>query len=364
MWTGEIAYDARASEGRAAMSRTSIAATETAATSSSGVARRLLGALALSGALVLSCTPRETPGSVATGEPGASAIAEAPGGGALPATPATLVPAPLRGVSVLTLRLERLPALTSGHYEAWALLDNDRVSAGKFNVGRDGELVALGGAPIAAFPLTRDIIEARRVLVSIEPEGDRDATPSDLLVLEGSVVNGRAVLGFPISTTGFGGSAILASPTDDNPGNETAGAWFAAPETRGPTLSLAAPPAGWVYEGWIRTQDRLFTVGRFTRGQGADSAVLTSGPRPGFDTPGEDLLERLGAPLAPINLADGNSAIEVSLEPDRAGQDPTGAGMFTAPVLRAQIPAGTAPGQAIPLEADPGQLPSGVATLG
>lgn len=346
----EIAYDARGSEGRITMSRTAFAVA-----SSTRVA-----ALALLCALTLACTPRAEPGRVATGESTTGATAEAND----VAAPATLVPAPVRGVSVLTLRVERLPSLTSGHYEAWALLDNERVSVGKFNVVREGQLASPNGVPIAAFPLTRDIIEARRILVSVEPEGDRDTTPSGPLVLEGTVVGGRAILSFPISTTGFGGSAILATPTDENPNNETAGAWFAAPDSRGPTLSLAAPPPGWVYEGWIRTQERLFTMGRFTRGQGADSAVLTSGPRAGFDTPGEDLLERLGAPLAPINLADGNSTIEVSLEPDRAGQDPTGAGMFTAPVLRAQVPAGAAPSQAIPLEADPGQLPGGVATLG
>lgn len=334
--------------------------------SSARVPRLMCAGFLLFCAFTLACTPRAVPGKV-EGTPAGGAATALPSAetpaveGALPAT---LVPQPVRGVSVLALRVEHLPPLTGSHYEVWAVLGEQAVSAGTFNIVNEG-LVSRSGVPLTAFPLTRDIVEAQRVFVSIEADDDGDSAPSDLVVVSGQVVNGRAMLAFPASTSGLAGGVLLATPTDDDPNNETAGAWFVASGDRAPSLTLAAPPPGWVYEGWIRTQDRLFTVGRFTRGQGPDSAVLTSGPRPGFDAPGEDLLERLGAPLTtPVNLADGSSTVEISLEPDRRGQDPTGPGMFTAPILRARIPSGAAPLQGIPLEVDTSLLPSGVATLG
>ncbi len=172
------------------------------------------------------------------------------------------------------------------------------------------------------------------------------------------------MLAFPPNTAPLAGSVVLATPTDDNAANETAGAWLATPDGR-PALTASAPPRGWVYEGWIGTQDLRFTMGRFTGATGPDSARPTSGPRPGLDVPGEDLVDRLPPTLrGPVNLADGASTIEVSLEPDRDGQDPTGPGTFGAPVLRARIPAGGGPLQPVPFEVDTTQLPAGVATIG
>jgi len=64
-------------------------------------------------------------------------------------------------------------------------------------------------------------------------------------------------LRFPIDVREVAGSFILATPTDDNPANETSGVWFLNPAGGpGQSLRLPQPPAGWVFEGWGVTQAR------------------------------------------------------------------------------------------------------------
>jgi hypothetical protein len=270
---------------------------------------------------------------------------------------------PLRGVSVLTLELRGLPALASGHYEGWALFANDRISTGKFNVAVNGGLTALNGSPVEAFPLTRDIVSAERIAVTIEPEGDREPGPS-LTILEGPLTGGRAQLAFSVPVANLGGSVTLMTPSDNNPGNELSGAWFLEPGTLAGSLALPELPPGWVFEGWVGTQGLTFSMGRFTQASAPDMAAPYSGAqRP--SAPGEDFIERLPATLAePINLADGASSVAITIEPDLGGTDPTGAGPSSILVLHLRIPEGAPWGQALPLEFDPVVVPSGVASVG
>lgn len=272
---------------------------------------------------------------------------------------------PIRGVSVLTLQLEGVRPLPTGHYEGWAIFANERISTGKFNVNADGALQSITGAAILAFPLTRDIATAERIVITIEPEGDRDSVPSGVVFLEGALARGRAQLVFPLVREPLAGAVTMMTPTDGDSSNEAAGAWFYDARTRDSTLRLPDLPPGWVFEGWVGTQGLTFSMGRFTRAVGGDAAASFSGTRPGLPTPGEDLVARLpGAVRPPINLADGASTIAISLEPDIAGQDPTGPAPSGLILLRLPVPRGTLARTLLPLEVDPGPPPSGVATVG
>jgi hypothetical protein len=279
---------------------------------------------------------------------------------ALAAALVVLVPANASansGRNPLLLGAKDLPRLSGAQYEGWVVKGDRKLSAGVFNVReRPHRQLVLLRSPI-------DPARADMIVVTIEPIPDPDPGPSTVAILAGQPHRHSAALRFPIDVRGVAGSFILATPTDDNPANETSGVWFLDPAGGpGPSLTLPEPPAGWVFEGWGVTQGTPLTTGRFTSVTGADLASPFSGPNPGPPFPGEDFLTGLPAGVvAPVNLADGGSMVVITIEPDIGGQDPTGAGPFSIKPLVAAVTAGASPGASLPLRRDLSTVPQAIA---
>lgn len=217
--------------------------------------------------------------------------------------------------------VSNFPTLTNGvHYEGWAVIDGAPVSTGKFNVV-DGKTVSLDGDEIKGFHIEEDLAAATTIIVTIEPEGDTDAIPSDTHFVAGDVdsdgkseltIDHPAALGTDFSDAT--GQFILATPSNGNETDELSGVWFLDPS--GPSASLTLPtlPAGWTYEGWAVIDDVPVSTGTFLTAEGADSGEPFggSGDTPPF--PGEDFL--LNAPdglTFPTHLRE--LPIVISLEP-------------------------------------------------
>jgi len=257
----------------------------------------------------------------------------------------------------LLIGAKDLPRLSGALYEGWVIKGDRKLSAGVFNVRErpHRQLVVLR-API-------DPARADMIVVTIEPVPDPDPAPSTVAILAGKPHRHIAALRFPIDLRGAAGSFILATPTDDDPANGTAGVWFLDPAGGpGPSLRLPQPPAGWVFEGWGVTQNTPLTTGRFTSVTGSDLASPFSGPNPGPPFPGEDFLTGLPAGVAPpVNLADGSSMVVITVEPDIGGQDPTGPGPFSIKPLVGAVPGGASPGTSVPLSRDLSTIPQAIA---
>jgi hypothetical protein len=230
-------------------------------------------------------------------------------------------------VAELTLDVTGFPELANGaHYENWAIIDGEAVSAGKFNVV-DGVIVDLDGASISGFPLA-GLDAATTIVVTIEPAGDSDAVPSDTHFVAGDVVDGSAELtiehpaAIGSDFADAEGTVLLATPTNGDGTDELSGIWFLA--LPGPTASLDLPelPAGWTYEGWAVIDGIPVTSGTFLDTAAADDAAPFSGPETGPPFPGEDFL--VNAPegvTLPTDL--GGATIVVSVEPfPDDGQEP------------------------------------------
>lgn len=219
------------------------------------------------------------------------------------------------------------PLANGYHYEGWAIIDGEAVSTGKFNVNDSGELVDLGEAAsaIAEFTTGIDLSEATEIVVTIEPPGDTDATPSNVKYLAGEVqgdaflsadltVNHTAVLGDDY--TGASGTFILATPTDDDESNETNGIWFInlSAGVPGPGLQLPGLPEGFEYQGWLILDSIPVSTGKFGDPAAADSGNPYSGPKPGNPFPGEDFLQNAPDGLTfPTDIL--GSGVVISIEP-------------------------------------------------
>ena len=202
--------------------------------------------------------------------------------------PAAAAKKPVRYPVELTAM--NLAPIEGSFYELWIVEGDDKHSGGSFNVAADGSLVDGFGRP-ARFSSPIKPKRADAIVVTIEPLPDPDPGPSGIAILAGSPMKRGAELAFPIDLTGAAGSFILATPTDADATNETAGVWFLDPAA-GPGASLDLPtlPSGWVFEGWGVTQGLPLTTGKFTSVSGADLSSPFSGPNPGPPFPGEDFL--------------------------------------------------------------------------
>jgi hypothetical protein len=257
----------------------------------------------------------------------------------------------------LLIAAKDLPRLSGAQYEAWVVKGEQKLSAGVFNVPERRRQVVLLRAPT-------DPAQADMIVVTVEPVPDPDPAPSVVAILAGEPRGKHlAALRFPIDLRTVAGSFILATPTDDDPANETAGVWFLDPDAGpGPSLRLPQPPAGWVFEGWGVTQDSPLTTGRFSSVTGPDLASPFSGPNPGPPFPGEDFLGGLPAGVdPPVDLADGRSMVVITVEPDIGGQDPTGDGPFSIKPLTGAVPQDASPGTSLPLDRDLSTVPKAIA---
>lgn len=278
------------------------------------------------------------------------------------AAPATA--AHLRRPFEIKLQPMGLESLEDGFYELWVVFGRHKISAGAFNVDDEGAPVDGFGHP-ARFHSPRDPAGADSLVVTIEPLPDPDPGPSGVAVLTGRPRRHTAKLSFPADLSSASGSFILATPTDDDTANETAGIWFLEPGAApAPSLELPALADGWVWEGWGVTQSTPLSTGRFTSATGPDQSAAFSGPLPGPPFPGEDFVANLPPSVTPpVDLADGSSAVVVTVEPDIGGVDPTGPGPFSIKPLVRAVPAGAAAHQSIILNLDLTTVPMAVAAF-
>ena len=269
----------------------------------------------------------------------------------------------LRRAYQIRLRPTGLEHLDDGFYELWAVHGERKISAGSFNVDDDGMLVD-GFGHRALFYSNRNPARAEALVVTIEPSPDPDPAPSGVVVLSGDPRTDSTRLRFSVDLTTVAGSFILATPTDDDSGNETAGVWFLDPEPApAPSLQLPELPEGWVWEGWGVTQGDALTSGRFTSVAGPDGSSEFSGPLPGPPFPGEDFLANLpGTVTSPVDLADGESMVVLTIEPDLDGSDPTGSGPFSIKPLVRAVPADAADHTSIELMRDLSTVPKATAS--
>ncbi len=265
--------------------------------------------------------------------------------------------------SRLRLDLDGLEPLASGHYEGWAIFGDDKLSTGKFNLADDGSKLTLSGEAIDLFETGVDLAGADAIVITIEAEDDIDDVPSGIVVLAGDLAGATASLAFPTNFSTIAGGYILATPTDDDSTNDTAGVWFLIPGGT-PALTLPALPDGWVYEGWGVTQGTPLTTGRFLEASGTDFAAPFSGPNSGPPFPGEDFVTNLPDAIAPpVDLADGASTIVLSVEPDLDGADPTGDAPFSIKPLVGPVAAGLADHTLADMDQNLATVPTGLATI-
>ena len=258
--------------------------------------------------------------------------------------------------SSVRLTVKNLPALKGATYELWVIEGKQKLSGGKFNVAANGKVAGRLSSSI-------DPAGADMLAVTIEPKGDRNKVPSGTVILAGKPSSTGARLSFPINLSRIAGTYLLATPTDDDDSNETAGIWFLTPAMKA-SLNVPTAPAGWAWEGWGVTQETPLTSGRFSKPTGADRSAPFSGPKGGPPFPGEDFVQRLpGGVSAPVDLADGSSMVVLTLEPDLRGKDPTGPGPFSIKPLVAKVAAGAKDHQSFRLQRDLSGLPSGSASF-
>ena len=256
----------------------------------------------------------------------------------------------------LRLAAKNLQPLTGARYEVWVVYGSKKLSTGTFSIASDGQISGRLASP-------RDPAKADAIVVTIEPRPDRDRGPSGIVVLSGKPRAGGTALSFPQSLRGISGTYLLATPTDEDGTNETAGIWFLTPDLRA-SLRLPDAPAGWAWEGWGVTQQTPLTTGRFSKVTGADRSAPFSGPKGAPAFPGEDFLQRLPETVSPsVNLADGSSLVVISLEPELKGKDPTGSAPFSIKPLVGKVPAGAKDHKSYSLRRDLSGLPSGRVTF-
>jgi hypothetical protein len=228
----------------------------------------------------------------------------------------------------LILDLEGLEPMKGQHFEGWNIVKGEAISTGRFSLAKNGDVYAVNSKGKAikkigednrgVFKLDKKAVNASTFVLTIEPNGDQDAGPSDVHVLGGDFTGGKSDLrvdhGSSLQTdfaTASGGF-IMAAPTG---GEFNQGVWFVDPSKGESSLELPTLPKGWAYEGWIvNTKNQaLLSTGLFFEGNGADSdgAGLFAGALKLSFPPvaGQDIVK------TPIVLDDGIHAIVVSVEP-------------------------------------------------
>lgn len=268
--------------------------------------------------------------------------------------------------SVVTYSFNGLEPLDEGVYEGWAVIGDENISTGTFNItSNDTADDTSNASEELSFSADQNLSSADMVMVTIEPVNDTDAEPSGIVILAGDVENGTAELEFPVNLSEANGTYILATPTNGADTNENSGIWFLQlplPPTAG--LELPELPEGWIYEGWVVNQGLPITSGKFTAVDEADLFDGYSSVEPGPPFPGEDYLVNPPEGITfPIDLADGESLAVITVEPDMNGTDPTGSAPFQIKPLIGEIPAGAMDHVNYPMELNLSSVPSGVATI-
>jgi hypothetical protein len=269
----------------------------------------------------------------------------------------------------LALSFKGVETLANGyHYEGWALINGKPVTTGKFNVDASGAVVDLSGKIIknGEFKTGVNLREATAIVLTIEPQGDRDTVPTTTHVLAGDV-SGRSAnltVGHKLALSDSFGNAsgkyILATPTDSDGTNETSGIWFLDLTSGGPAQGLRLPtlPAGWAYEGWVVISGKPVTTGRFVNPAASDLAAPYSGSQSAPPFPGEDFLRNAPIGLTfPADIRGGIAVISIEPDPDDSP------GPFTLKPLVEQILAAARDHFTYDLNNKAGGFPTGTATI-
>jgi len=247
----------------------------------------------------------------------------------------------------LRLSLEKLQPLDAGHFEVWVFYNDETRSLGKFQISKKGKLTDLSGKEIAGgeFKAEDDLSSARKIMITIEPEGDKNESPTQTVILEGNFLSGQAQLSFlEIDLSLASGKYVLETPSDPKKKDLKSGVWFVLPSGDGgmqPSLNLPKLSAGFKYESWIIHQGLPLSCGRFSDPARPDETGRFLGKVAPPPYPGEDFLidKSKTVPLTfPLNLADGATKVVVSAEPDVSDKDPTGDGPFQLQFLTGMIP--------------------------
>lgn len=234
-------------------------------------------------------------------------------------------------VPSITIESENFPTIQLGHYTLWGKRDDGTILFIKRFNSINNRLVNLDETELKSLTL-KDLDEIISTFVTIENEGDRDETPNELILMETEITNNEANMKFHIDFPSEGNFFILATPTDGNSTiNELSGIWFTDETRTNPGLTFQTPPKYFKYETRIinNFENKTLKIGRFDNVLEEDNSKIYSLSSDGFKFPGEDLLRNIPLPLeAPINLANGNYEVIVSLEPDINGVDITGDEVF------------------------------------
>ena len=253
--------------------------------------------------------------------------------------------------SVVTLTQTGLGPIGDGHFELWhATESNENLSIGKFRVNESGGLEALDGTPISSFTTAGDLLLSQRLFITVEPEGDANATPSRSTMLTGALRDttefgdSTAVMrpDFAVTNGAFDdlerpylGEYILNTFTTIDTTDFDNGIWFFKTHpgeqfSDSTTLVLQVLRDGWTYEGWVEriSTGDVYSTGRFLSAGGVsddDFAGLTAGTD-GIDLnqdgradgplyPGQDFVQAFGNIPANLDLDGGDFRTFVSIEP-------------------------------------------------
>ncbi|MCF6360834.1 MAG: hypothetical protein L3J29_08750 [Cyclobacteriaceae bacterium] len=223
----------------------------------------------------------------------------------------------------LTLAINNLAtSATAELYEGWIIVDGAPVSTGTFTVNGDGNL-SQSTFQIDAATLDK----ATTFVLSIEPIPDNDPAPSAIKILGGDFSNDQAsvtvshgaALGADFSSAS--GTAILATPTTSDLGDELSGIWFLDLSSGSATAGLALPtlPTTWKYEGWAVINGTPISTGTFSAVDAADDASPFSGLDMGPPYPGEDFV--MNAPAGqtfPTDLSGATIVLSIEPSPDNS----------------------------------------------
>jgi len=246
-------------------------------------------------------------------------------------------------LSEVTFEPSGLAPIGDGHFELWhRTRAGQNLSIGKFRVDEAGNLVDLSGAPISSFSAEGDLLLSSRLFVTVESEGDADASPSRSVILSGAVADSFATLKPDSAVTNafydlsvYAGAYFLNTFTTADSSDFGSGLWFFksgrtdefADST---TLFLPVLRDGWVFEGWVEriSTGDAYSTGRFlsTFDSDHDFAGLTAGPF-GIDLnldghadgplfPGQEFVEASATVPAPLDLDNGDFRAFVTIEPN------------------------------------------------
>ena len=271
----------------------------------------------------------------------------------------------------LTLNLSGLENLGDNfRYEGWILVEGQDgpVSTGIFSVDDEGNLSQ------TQFPVNSVALAAANAFVlSIEPFPDSDPAPAATKYLRADFGEGDSARVAEVGLGPVGGSFenasgtfFLRAPTDEAPGsenngNDEYGVWFGNPGMPPtPALTLPTLNEGWVYEGWVVTENGPLSTGTFTEFDVRDNNAMSEGDdrfsATAFDgppIPGEDFF--MNAPDGfefPLDIRGRKIVISVEPSPDNSPMP------FTLKPLDGEAGQDTAPAT-YDLELNTGSFPTG-----